>query len=98
MSKELAYGSTEPIITTDKKVVTGDVVNTDNKAWVTVSRTISTRPYESFKIEMGYSQTLPEKMDEMNLIDFVSEMEKPLTSYVLKKGKRIQKLADEGKL
>lgn len=49
------------------------IQNTDDKVWVTISRTINLGNYESIKIDAGMSQTIPKKGSAGILLEDVSD-------------------------
>lgn len=62
--------------------------NEEPKIWVTVAETINTGPYESVKVEAGFSKTYSEKDDPLELLD--SEIDK-VRNIVKKKANKIRK-------
>ena len=66
----------------------GDTVNDGDKVWVTISRNVNLGNYETYKIEAGYSKTIPTGEDPMELI---REMEAELAPFVNKQARVIKK-------
>jgi len=56
--------------------------NEEDRVWVTVSRTVNLGNYESHKIEAGYSQSIKEDEEPMELIQ---KAEAELTPFVQKR-------------
>ena len=49
-----------------------DMTNTEDKVWVTITRTINLGNYENIKVEAGMSQTLKAEEDPTELISDLS--------------------------
>lgn len=64
------------------------ITNTEDKIWVTVTRKVNLGNYESAEVQAGYSKTVGEGENPLELIQ---EAEKELTPFVNKKSVRIKK-------
>lgn len=72
-----------------------DALVTDNKTWVTVAYNCNLGHYESYRIEAGYSQSLK---DGDNPIQVIRDMEQRITRAVIKKVEDMrEELSDQTK-
>jgi hypothetical protein len=60
----------------------------NNKVWVTVSINLNLTNYENVKVDSGYSKTITEKE---NPIDLIEEMQDEIAELVMMKAKQIKK-------
>jgi hypothetical protein len=60
----------------------------ENKVWVTFSYNVNLGNYENIKIESGYSQTVKENEDPLNLLE---EMQDNISSVVIGAAKNLKK-------
>jgi hypothetical protein len=66
-----------------------DRLNSDDKIWVTISRTIKLANYNNLRIEAGLSRTLLPKENPYALIEVVSD---EIFATLKKKGKEYKKV------
>ena len=59
----------------------GDEVNNGDKVWVTISKNVNLGNYESYKLDVGYSQTITTE----HPLDMIEEIEKELSELVIEK-------------
>ena len=67
-------------MTKEKAESKGDKVNTGDKVWVTISRSVQLQPYETYRLEAGFSRTIKEGEDPMDLI---ADMEEQVAGFVI---------------
>lgn len=75
------------VMTKQRAKERGDLTNDGDKFWITVSKTVNLDDYESAKIEAGYSQTIK---DGENPIELLEEAERELTTFVAKRARIFQ--------
>jgi len=69
------------VMTKRKASQQGDEVNNGDKVWVTISKNINLGNYESYKLDVGYSQTITTE----HPLDMIEEIEKELSELVIEK-------------
>ena len=71
-----------------------DLVNDGDKAWVTLAQVVNLGNYENIRIEVGYSRTIKNGVDPMEL---VREMEEELEDFLARKVHKIENKDEEPK-
>ena len=69
------------VMTKHKASQQGDEVNNGDKVWVTISKNVNLGNYESYKLDVGYSQTITTE----HPLDMIEEIEKELSELVIEK-------------
>ena len=69
------------VMTKRKASQQGDEVNNGDKVWVTISKNVNLGNYESYKLDVGYSQTITTE----HPLDMIEEIEKELSELVIEK-------------
>lgn len=64
-----------------------DLTNDGDKIWITISKTVNLDDYESAKIEAGFSQTIKDGENPMELLETA---EKDLELFVAKRARIFQ--------
>ena len=61
-----------------------DHVNSNDKAWVTVSVNVNLGNFENVKVESGFSQTIEPKENPLKLIEWMQEQITPVVENYVK--------------
>lgn len=65
-----------------------ELVNDGDKVWITISRNVNLGNYESYKLDAGFSRTIQDGEDPMELL---AEAEAELSVFVNKKARVLKK-------
>lgn len=75
------------VMTKQRAKEKGNLTNDGDKIWITVSKTVNLDDYENARIEAGYSLTIKNGENPMELLE---EAEKELTVFVAKRARIFQ--------